>query len=186
MMIQAKIQNLEYRYRKNQIKLTKNNHLTFFFVGKHNLSNMKLRILAVSFVALLSSSDALPKQDDKQLLRASKEKKQPVQDNVAKGVHFKDRAMEEKAKYSVSGLLGSSTERDNSRANKKKKQAEKEKIKALGSTENEAGAYELKPKHGNDKKADEATPTHNQIGLNIVGGDQSSVGDFPYYGMLHN
>jgi hypothetical protein len=166
---------------------------------------MKLRILAVSLAALLSSSDALSTRKEDKGRRASKVKKQPVQDIAAKGSDFKDRAMEEKTNYKVSGIVGSterdnekanykvsglvgSTARDNQRADKKKKEAEKEKkIKVLGSTENEAGAYELKPKHGNeDKKVDEATPTHNSIGLNIVGGQQSSIGEFPYYGTLRN
>ena len=164
---------------------------------------MKLIILAAAFVALLSSSDALPgtRKEDKGR-RASTDNKQPFQHIAAKGMHLNNRALEEKTNYKVSGIVGSttknnkkeanykvsglvgSTERDYQRADKKKKEAEKEKkMNVLGSAENEAGAYELKPKHGNeDKKVDEATPTHNSIGLNIVGGSQSSVGEFPYYG----
>jgi hypothetical protein len=161
---------------------------------------MKLSISAVLFATLLSSSDAAASKQEK-YLRASPKKKQPVQDIVSKWPFqkalknasdvksvdlLKHRATEEKANYSVAGLVGSTGRREHQRVNKKKKEAQKEKkakAKALRSTDNEAGAYELKPKHGNEK-VDGAIPTHNQIETHIVGGDQSGVGEFPYYGAL--
>lgn len=149
-------------------------------------------------VALLNSSSAAP-QPEKHLRDAIKQK-QSVQQNVqsestfqktlkdagdVKSFHSNHRVMEENASYSVASLV-ESTKRDNQRVDKKKKQAQKEKkVKALGSVDNEAGPYNLRPKPGN-KKADGAIPTHNQIETNIVGGDQSEVGEFPYYGALQN
>jgi len=57
-----------------------------------------------------------------------------------------------------------------------------EKAKNIQPNKGEAGSFQVTHKIGNDK-ALRAT-NDNQIGISIVGGQQSNVGEFPYYGMF--
>ncbi len=73
-----------------------------------------------------------------------------------------------------------------SRQDDKKKDATKkklEKVKALQVRESEASPYKLTQKIGSDQKK-VTTINNNQIETNIVGGEQSQQGEFPYYGAL--
>lgn len=71
-----------------------------------------------------------------------------------------------------------------SRADDGKKEAKKEKlekVKALRAAENDGSPYKLTLK-ASGKKTDVGIVHGGQIETNIVGGDQSDVGEFPYYG----
>lgn len=52
-------------------------------------------------------------------------------------------------------------------------------------TSNETTTSRVKGLRSIDETTDTSTHNNNQIGINIVGGDQSGVGEFPYYGTLH-
>ena len=160
---------------------------------------MKLFLFASFFALLPSNSDAAAKTD-KRLGRSNDKNPAPEIKNIAskmptqqatKGEHDVEpfllgrRAMQETARYSVLVTVGSiQGDRQNFNSEKQATLTEN-KAKGLHSTSNKAGAYHVTSKLRN-KEYDDATTTQSQIELDIVGGDQSGIGEFPYYGTSQN